>query len=153
MEIIKGDLIELIKEGKFDAVAQGCNCFHTMGAGIALKFVQNWPSVLGADKSQTSRGDRKKLGSFSVAVVTIQEKTVEILNCYTQYTYGMKEKELIDSALIQCLKGINERYKGTGKKIGLPLIGGKLAGGNKEWIIEQMHKYLVDVDATLVLFD
>ena len=33
---IKGDLIELAKQGKFDVIAHGCNCFCTMGAGIAV---------------------------------------------------------------------------------------------------------------------
>jgi O-acetyl-ADP-ribose deacetylase (regulator of RNase III) len=32
---IHGDLIVLAKQGKFDAIAHGCNCFCTMGAGIA----------------------------------------------------------------------------------------------------------------------
>jgi O-acetyl-ADP-ribose deacetylase (regulator of RNase III) len=33
---IYGDLIELAKQGKFDVIAHGCNCFCTMGAGIAV---------------------------------------------------------------------------------------------------------------------
>lgn len=35
-ETIKGDLIELAKQGKFDVITHGCNCFCTMGAGIAV---------------------------------------------------------------------------------------------------------------------
>lgn len=33
---IKGDLIKLALEGEFDVIAHGCNCFCTMGAGIAV---------------------------------------------------------------------------------------------------------------------
>lgn len=32
---IDGDLIKLALSGKFDVIAHGCNCFCTMGAGIA----------------------------------------------------------------------------------------------------------------------
>ena len=36
MNIVKGDLIKSAKEGQFDVIIHGCNCFNTMGAGIAL---------------------------------------------------------------------------------------------------------------------
>ena len=32
---IQGDLIRLAKQGTFDVITHGCNCFCTMGAGIA----------------------------------------------------------------------------------------------------------------------
>ena len=35
MKIIKGDLIKLALQGEFDVIVHGCNCFCTMGAGIA----------------------------------------------------------------------------------------------------------------------
>jgi O-acetyl-ADP-ribose deacetylase (regulator of RNase III) len=31
MKVIKGDLIQLAKDGKFDLIVHGCNCFCTMG--------------------------------------------------------------------------------------------------------------------------
>ena len=36
IKYIKGDLIKLAQKGKFDIIAHGCNCFCTMGAGIAI---------------------------------------------------------------------------------------------------------------------
>ena len=33
---VKGDLIKLTLEGEFDVIAHGCNCFCTMGSGIAV---------------------------------------------------------------------------------------------------------------------
>jgi len=39
---IKGDLIELTKLGEFDVIAHGCNCFCTMGAGIAPQMAENF---------------------------------------------------------------------------------------------------------------
>jgi O-acetyl-ADP-ribose deacetylase (regulator of RNase III) len=37
---IEGDLIALSLEGKFDVIGHGCNCFCTMGAGIAVAMVK-----------------------------------------------------------------------------------------------------------------
>lgn len=37
---IEGDLITLAKAGKFDVIAHGCNCFCTMGAGIAPQMAE-----------------------------------------------------------------------------------------------------------------
>jgi O-acetyl-ADP-ribose deacetylase (regulator of RNase III) len=39
MKEIEGDLIDLAKRGHFDVVTHGCNCFCTMGAGIAPQMV------------------------------------------------------------------------------------------------------------------
>lgn len=35
MNIIKGDLIALVLEGRFDVIVHGCNCMCVMGAGLA----------------------------------------------------------------------------------------------------------------------
>ena len=38
------------KNGEFDVIIQGCNCFHTMGAGIAKYIKQDFPEAFAADK-------------------------------------------------------------------------------------------------------
>lgn len=45
-EEIEGDLIALAKQGLFDVIAHGCNCFCTMRAGIAPQMVK----AFGVDK-------------------------------------------------------------------------------------------------------
>ena len=35
MRTVTGDLITLALEGEFDVIIHGCNCYNTMGAGIA----------------------------------------------------------------------------------------------------------------------
>ena len=40
MKYIDGDLIRLAKQGTFDVIAHGCNCFCTMGAGIAPQMAE-----------------------------------------------------------------------------------------------------------------
>ena len=38
LNYVDGDLISLALYGHFDVIAHGCNCFCTMGAGIAPKM-------------------------------------------------------------------------------------------------------------------
>tara|TARA_R110000822_G_scaffold11613_4_gene42252 strand:- start:1226 stop:1822 length:597 start_codon:yes stop_codon:yes gene_type:complete len=45
---IEGDLIRLAKQGKFDVITHGCNCFCTMGAGIAPQMAD----AFGCDQFQ-----------------------------------------------------------------------------------------------------
>jgi len=61
MKKISGDLIQLAKNGQFDLIAHGCNCFCTMGAGIAKAVKEVFPAAFEADEA-TQRGDRAKLG-------------------------------------------------------------------------------------------
>lgn len=37
---VNGDLIKLAKRGEFDVIGHGCNCFCTMGAGIAPQMAE-----------------------------------------------------------------------------------------------------------------
>lgn len=39
---IWGDFIQLALQGKFDVIGHGCNCFCTMGAGIALQMAKEF---------------------------------------------------------------------------------------------------------------
>ena len=65
MKIIKGDLLKLALEGKFDVITHGCNCFNTMGAGIARQIAIEFPEAAIAD-NYTKRGDKSKLGTIGV---------------------------------------------------------------------------------------
>ena len=42
VNVIKGDLIKLALEGKFDVIGHGCNCFCSMGAGIAVPMAKTF---------------------------------------------------------------------------------------------------------------
>lgn len=66
MKEIDGDLIALAKEGRFEVIAHGCNCFCKMGAGIARGIKSAFPEAFETDK-QTKKGDREKLGTCSAA--------------------------------------------------------------------------------------
>ena len=152
LKIIEGDLIEMTKEGHFDVIVHGCNCFHKMGAGIAFKLAYEFPEVLDADL-QTDRGASEKLGTYSEARISRYKNSFTVLNAYTQYHYGKDKSHLNYRALFNVLDKIDVRYRSTSKRIALPLIGGGLAGGEKNKIIFIMEAVFKDspIDATLVL--
>ena len=84
---IKGDLIKLAIKGDFDVIIHGCNCFCTMGAGIAKSIKAAFPEAYKADM-ETLKGDKEKLGNFSAANIKRNGQEITIVNAYTQYHYG-----------------------------------------------------------------
>lgn len=166
-KIIEGDLFEHIQNFEFDVISHGCNIFCSMGAGIAVPMKQKF----GCDAFRLERfehkGDYNKLGQIDFELKHYNglmwtkyrndedsdevEHSMYVVNSYTQAHYGHKYGIPLDyDALTLCLRKINKIF--PGKRVGLPLIGGKLAGGNPETIIEIMKNELVDCDVTLVLF-
>lgn len=136
-KIRSSDLIKDALDFAFDAIGHGCNCFCSMGAGIAVPIKQTWPGAYKADAA-TQPGCKNKLGSFSKFDTFAQGADFTIYNLYTQYNYGRGDlftTERLESCLEAVAKDMN--YKGI---IGVPLIGGGLGKGNKEEIIDTMRK-------------
>lgn len=123
MNIIKGDLLQLADGGTFDVIVHGCNCFNTMGAGIALQIKNKYPSAYEAD-TNTIKGDKDKLGTYTSAKVG----DLTIVNAYTQYRPGLNDLKENYSAIHDVMKKIAVDFQG--KRIGLPFIGAGLAGGD-----------------------
>jgi O-acetyl-ADP-ribose deacetylase (regulator of RNase III) len=151
MKEIKGDLIKFAKEFNFDIIAHGCNCFCTMGSGIAKTIKEEFPIAYEMDL-KTIKGDINKLGNYTIAVQhTINNNfLVMIVNCYTQYRYDASSKPFDYEAFTLCMRKINHDYKG--KIIGLPQIGAGLAGGNWNIIKKIIEKELKDMDVTIVYY-
>ena len=157
MKTIKGDLIKRAEEGKFDVIIHGCNCFHTMGGGIAKQLADKYPQVEEADK-QTEYGDPEKLGSYSVAYVEVNGHTFSVINLYTQYKWSSGSDVFEYDAFQKFLNVISpyiQSYNGGGKiNIGFPQIGAGLAGGDWSRISKMIEKFSEDVasyaDVTVV---
>lgn len=142
MKYVDGDLIQLAKDGKFDVIGHGCNCFLNMGAGIAKSIRAAFPEAYSADWT-TRKGDHKKLGTASF----VDYGDLVVLNLYTQFDYGPGLRANYE-AIRSCMKWIKKRY--TGKRIGLPLIGAGLAGGDWNIISKIIEDELGDEDITIV---
>ena len=165
---IEGNLITLAKEGKFDVIAHGANCFCRMKRGIAPQMAE----AFGCDKfpleDKKYEGDINKLGQIDFEVRMISTKGVVltrqegsligdfkdeplvVVNAYTQYQWGTELKPFDYDAFTLCIKKMNHIFKG--KRIGLPQIGSHLAGGDWQRIKTIIKYYLTDCDVTIVIF-
>lgn len=150
MELHYGNLIKMFEQNEIDVLMHGCNCFNTMGAGIAKHIRTRFPEAYNADL-KTKKGDKSKLGNYSFATLEINGKTQVIVNAYTQFTYGREKDHFSYDTFPTLLIKINKEF--AGKKLGLPLIGCGLAGGDEPRILEMIQSYLTDVDYKLVEID
>jgi O-acetyl-ADP-ribose deacetylase (regulator of RNase III) len=140
MNIIKGDLIKMGKDNEFDIIMHGCNCYNTMGAGIAAQIAQQFPDAQLAD-AETVRGDAGKLGTYTIGM----SGRLVILNCYTQFGMSTTGQDVFEyTAFERVLDKIQYRF---GKwRIGLPLIGMGLAGGDADRIIPMIETFAQRVE-------
>jgi O-acetyl-ADP-ribose deacetylase (regulator of RNase III) len=175
MKIIKGDLIKLAEQGEFDVIVHGCNCFHAMGGGIAKQLADRYPIVEEADK-QTEFGDRDKLGSYSKAIIEVNDHLFLVLNAYTQHMWSSGSDVFEYDAFGKFLSTVvnvlveddkKSKFASTDDKggtmrilpikkrrIGFPQIGAGLAGGDWSRISKMIEKFSEDVacyaDVTVV---
>ncbi len=147
MRYLKGDLIQLALSGKFDVIIHGCNCFCSMGAGIARQIRETFPQAYLTDLD-TEPGDKNKLGKYSQASIQINEKALTIINGYTQYHYSgttvLADYDAIKSLFYQI------KLNFSGKKMGYPRIGAGLAGGDWNKISDIIDRQLEGEYHTLV---
>lgn len=152
MEVIKGNLITLAEEGVFSVIVQGCNCFCTMGAGLAKEIRKRYPEAYHVDCT-TQKGDASKLGGYSYVKVTCERtgRKFYIVNAYTQFTYGSGITQSNYNAIRRAFNMIGKEFFLA--KIGYPKIGAGLGGG--DWnIIKKIIDYeLRDNTHTLVEYD
>lgn len=152
-----GDLIKLAKEDYFDVITHGCNCFCTMGAGIAVVMKENFDCDKFPMEDSKYMGDINKLGMIDYETQWIKTKSsltkLVVVNSYTQYNYGRNHLDGVDKpvdyeAIKLCMRKINHIFKG--KTIGLPKIGAGLAGGHWPWIKVIIETELKDMDVWIV---
>lgn len=158
---IDGNVIEGFKKGEFDVIAHGCNCYATMGAGIALTIGKEFPEAYWADKNFSIPNGIKRLGKLTWAEI---EDLGIIFNLYSQYNPGpdfrldafrkslvamkkVMKKELAYTNLDGKLEFLPENIR-----IGLPLIGCGIGGGKWPEVAKVIQEELADYDVTIVHF-
>lgn len=147
MHTEKGDLIQKAKAGEFDVMVHGCNCFCTMGAGIAKTVKQVFPAAFAADAA-TATGDASKLGTYSQAVIEVNEKALIIINAYTQYHWRGPGRLVDYDAIRQVFRRVKREY--GGKRIGYPALGAGLAKGDWSVIAAIIEDELAGEDHVFV---
>ncbi len=152
MNIIQGDLIKLAEQGKFNIIVHGCNCFNTMGSGVAKQIKLSFTKAFDADQL-TQKGDKEKLGTYSCSKQKNEnvETGLIIINAYTQYNYLPRNIVNVDySAIKSIFSGIYEQFNHDENYIAYPKIGAGLAGGDWSVISQIIDKQLKDMNHTLV---
>lgn len=144
---VKGNLLDLAEQGHFNIIMHGCNCFNTMGSGIAREIRTRFPQAAVAD-AMTHQGDRSKLGTITLSSAEnhLGENFV-IVNAYTQYSTSKSGEDVFEYEAFQKILNAFVQDAGPNMKIGLPYIGMGLAGGNKERIMAMIEDFAVKVSA------
>lgn len=139
---IKDDVFADFGVGKFDAFVHGCNCFCTMGAGVALAVKRLYVEAYVADL-KTVKGDVSKLGTYTSADFDCGK----IINLYTQLNYAYGKINADYDAIAAGFKSLNEDFKG--QSLCAVRIGAGLAGGDWEIIKRLINESTPDVDITV----
>lgn len=148
MKIRHGDLIDLALAGEFDVIVHGCNCFNTMGRGIAKSIRDRLPEAFEADQ-MTARGDLTKLGSYSSALIIRGEVNFTVVNAYTQGHYRGRGVKADYDAIATVFRQIAADFPQA--RIGYPKLGAGLAGGDWGRISHIIDTELAGFDHTLVV--
>lgn len=142
----KGDLLAMARDGKFHVIVQGCNCFNTMGSGIAKQIKEQFPEAYEVDRQYGYAGDYMKLGNFSVML----GKQFNIINAYTQYDYNKRGDQPRDrfeyTAFTLILQKLLHEYEAC--NFGFPYIGMGLAGGNQRQILSLLEWFAEEIEQT-----
>lgn len=142
---VKQDILHSINPDEPTVIMHGCNCFHTMGTGVAKSLRDKWPQVYRADVEYLPKGSKDKLGHHSMAKIN---DNLYVLNCYTQYKYGRVGLYADYEAIATCFKYIGEHLSPK-YKIRTSKIGCNNAGGDWKIIKGIMEKYLSKFDVTV----
>ena len=145
MKQLNGDLISLAKDGHFDVIVHGCNCFNTMGAGVAKLIKSEFPEAFEADL-KTEKGSKDKLGTISYA----KSGSLTVVNAYTQHNWRGRGIKADYEAIRRAFKEIRNNFSGL--RIGYPAIGAGLAGGDWQIIAQIISEELNGEDHTLVVY-
>lgn len=146
IKYVEGDLVR--DADQYEVIAHCCNCFCTMGAGIAPQIKHKFPEAYAVDCATTA-GDQDKLGT-----ITYTENTTPIVvNLYGQYDFKGRQFGKMDldyTALRKSLAAMKAKF--SGKKFGLPMIGAGLAGGDWNIIERIIQEELNGEDVTVVKY-
>jgi O-acetyl-ADP-ribose deacetylase (regulator of RNase III) len=135
MKIVKGNLLDLAEQGEFTVIVQGCNCFNTMGSGIAKEIKARYPEAYKADINYSRDGDYNKLGCYSVMI----GKQFNIINAYTQYGFAREGDVFEYDSFKLILQKLAYQYPTS--KFGFPKIGCGLAGGDESRVMGMIEDF------------
>ena len=150
MQYIKQD-ITAIERG---VIAQGVNCQHAMGAGVALAIMRKWPIVF--ESYMRNLSGEQMLGTTHLINVS-EDSTVWVANCYTQEFCGADGKVYASvEAIRSSLRGAYVLAEIEQLPLFLPQLGAGLGGldweRDVEPIINELDTEFETVETTICLW-
>lgn len=130
-------------EQPLDGFIHQCNCFHTMGGGIALAIKNKYPELYKADLQHGRRGNISRLGDYSTVKCHDDKQG---FNLYGQYNFGgwarMTNYEAVYNGLTKIKKHAEESNI---LKLGLPKnMGCRLGGGSWRVVRAMIEDIFID---------
>lgn len=153
IEEVKGNAVSMFLRGEGHLI-HGCNCFNSMGAGIAKEVKQRIKGAYQLDQ-KTKKGDSRKLGTNGVYE---SPEGNYVFNAYTQFKFWGEKTELVDyNAISSCFRNAAVHAllyaEHQGLPIITPLIGAGLAGGDWVRIRELIDKATGEYPVIVVHYD
>jgi len=150
MQYIKRDITS-VERG---VIAQGVNCQHAMGSGVALAIMRKWPIV--REKYMENLSGAQMLGSTHCINVN-GDDSVWVANCYTQEFCGSDGRVYADiEAIESSLRNAYMTAKACDLPLFLPQIGAGLGGldweRDVEPVINQLDEEFETVETTICLW-
>lgn len=148
IRFVYGDVFdpELLKQ--HEVFLHVANCQNTMGAGVALGVKTLMPELYKADQN-TEKGSPYKLGTISTATVDNSDISIFGVNMYAQHYYGRKQDNVCYPSLEKCLVAAKTLPY---TKYLMPMIGGGLAGGNIDRIMDIVNDVMINKEVTVVVY-
>lgn len=122
----KKSLIKAAQDGEIDYLLHNCNCFSTMGSGIAAAIKKAFPKAYEADKRHHGT-PIQRIGDYSEAKIG----DLTVVNLYCQYDYGTDYRRFEYGSFKYALSLFCNENILNGKTMGLPKIGCGL--GKAKW--------------------
>ena len=148
-------MINIIKDvdiadhfSEYDIILIGTNIYCTMGNGVQLKVMLDYPYVYNKNL-ETRYGDPKKLGTVLECKEEGEPTFCLCFICKGNFRPDLCKDYLSYESLEKCLQLINVLYRG--KKVAAPLLGASRFDGNgdKDNILKLFEDNIKDVDLTI----
>ena len=160
MKEVRGDIITLLKKKKIDVLIHGCNCMGIMGKGLAKQIKETFPEAYKIIKK----------GNYPGMINAVLIEDSFIVNAFTQINIGKASKKYTSLTPINNYKEeledteenryifIRESLKKLKKhfshlKIGIPMMGAGLAGGNWGIIKNIIEEELIGCNVMIVYWE
>jgi O-acetyl-ADP-ribose deacetylase (regulator of RNase III) len=155
---VVGNILTYVKKSDRQGpiiMLQGCNCFNTMGAGLAGQIFEDeaFELVVRAD-THSDYGNRDKLGNFTIGKIRTNSNYVRYCaNLYTQYKPGRNFEMDALKKSIAALKSYLQTKHIHHVEFVFPAIGAGIGGGNWDEIYPYLKKEFQRYDYTYVQYN